>query len=261
LIVCGEHGVRVRPFERQQAHGAFQFAAAEASVERPRSRITRSCALQMRAARQAGRKLLLVAGPAVVPSGAADHVVELIEGGWVDVLFAGNGLASYDIEVALYGTCLGVCVNRPHSSDSGYTHHLRAINAIRAAGGIRPAVECGRLTSGIMHACVRRDVRWVLAGSIRDDGPLPDVVTDVLEAQGQMRAAAEGVGFALMLASRLHATATANLLPAATPLVCVDMATAVLARIRERSPFQTLGVATDVEPFLRALIGELKALD
>ena len=261
LVVCGDRGVRVRPFERQRALGAFQFAGPEVSAERPRSRVVRGCALQMREVRKRGRKLLLVVGPAIVYAGAVGYVVRLIERGYVNVLFAGNGLASYDIELALYGTCLGVHVDKPQLSESGYTHHLRAINAIRRAGGIRPAVERGLLNGGILHACVKWGVEWVLAGSIRDDGPLPDVITDSLEAQAKMRAATEDVGFALLAATGLHATATVNLLPAATPLVCVDIAPTVLARVRDRSPFQTVAIASDVEPFLRALVTELEGLE
>ena len=169
------------------------------------------------------------------------------------VLFAGNGLAVHDIETALYGTSLGVYIDRNIRASEGHEHHLWAINAVRKAGSIRQAVEQGLLTRGIFYTCVQKGVDFVLAGSIRDDGPLPDVVTDILAAQDLMRTKVVGVRFALMMATTLHAIATGNLLPASVKTVCVDINPAVVTKLTDRGTFQAMGLVTDVEPFLREL--------
>jgi len=175
----------------------------------------------------------------------------------VDRLFAGNALAVHDIENALFGTSLGVDLEHALAAEEGHEHHIRAINRVREAGGIRAAVDAGILTSGIMHACIRHDVEFVLAGSIRDDGPLPEVITDVLVAQDKMRALVPEIGFALMVATTLHSVATGNLLPAWVPVVCVDISPATVTKLSDRGTFQTVGVVTDVEPFFRELLIEL----
>lgn len=256
-VVCGQRGIKVIPFERQRARGAFEFMASDISTEKPKNTIIRNCAQLMVQTRREGRRLLLVGGPAIVHTGAVEHVVGLIERGFVHVLFAGNALATHDIELSLFGTSLGVYLDKATLADAGHEHHLRAINTIRRAGGIRAAVEKGIVTSGIMHACVRHGVEVVLGGSVRDDGPLPEVITDVLEAQDRMRAALRGVGFALMVATALHSIATGNLLPAWVPAVCVDISPPVLTKLADRGSFQTIGLVTDVEPFFRSLVQEI----
>jgi lysine-ketoglutarate reductase/saccharopine dehydrogenase-like protein (TIGR00300 family) len=200
---------------------------------------------------------LLVGGPAIVHTGSVRHVVRLIEEGYVHILFAGNALATHDIELALFGTSLGVYMEQAIPADTGHEHHLRAINTIRRCGSIRAAVETGVITSGIMHACVRHNVDFVLAGSIRDDGPLPEVITDVLVAQDKMREFVPQTGFALMVATTLHSVATGNLLPAWVPVVCVDISPATVTKLSDRGTFQTVGVVTDVEPFFRELLIDL----
>jgi lysine-ketoglutarate reductase/saccharopine dehydrogenase-like protein (TIGR00300 family) len=181
----------------------------------------------------------------------------MIRAGYLNVLFAGNALATHDIESALYGTSLGVSMDRGLPAEEGHEHHLRAINTIRRLGGIRAAVEKGVLKSGIMYECVRHHVPFVLAGSVRDDGPLPEVLTDVLEAQRQMREQIHGVGFCLMMATALHSIATGNLLPAWVRVACVDISPATVTKLMDRGSIQTVGVVTDAEPFLRALVHEL----
>ncbi len=260
-IVCGHGGIRVQPNEPQSAEGLFRFMASEVSSEKPKTTIIRNCARQMLEARKRGRKLLLVAGPAIVHTGATPHVVRLIERGYIHRLFAGNALAVHDIEHALFGTSLGVYIERATLAEAGHEHHLRAINAIRRAGSIRAAVEQGLLTRGLMHACVRHDVPFVLAGSIRDDGPLPEVITDTLAAQDAMREAIRDVGFVLMVATALHSIAVGNLLPAWVPVVCVDISPAVLTKLADRGSFQRVGLVTDVEPFFRELIDVLEVLE
>lgn len=261
LIVCGHAGVKVLPIERQAAKGAFEFMASDVSSEKPKHVIIRNCARQMIEARRAGARIVLVGGPAIVHTGAVPHVVKLIEGGFVQAVFAGNALAAHDIEYALYGTSLGVYVDRATLADTGHEHHIRAINTIRRLGGIQAAVDRGVLTSGIMHACVRRGVQFVLGGSVRDDGPLPEVFTDVLEAQAVMRAEARDAGFVLMVATALHSIATGNLLPARIPVVCVDINPMTLTKLGDRGSFQTVSLVSDVEPFFRALVDEIEELE
>jgi lysine-ketoglutarate reductase/saccharopine dehydrogenase-like protein (TIGR00300 family) len=212
----------------------------------------------MRRAHAAGDKILAVLGPAVVHTGSAEHICQLIRTGLLNVLFAGNALATHDIESSLYGTSLGVYLDRGLPAEEGHEHHLRAINTIRRLGGIHAAVAKGKLTSGIMYECVKHDIPFVLAGSIRDDGPLPEVVTDVLDAQRRMRELIHGVGFALMVATALHAIATGNLLPAWVKVACVDINPATVTKLTDRGSIQTVGIVTDAEPFLRAVVNELE---
>jgi len=171
----------------------------------------------------------------------------------LNLLFAGNALATHDIEHALYGTSLGVYLERGALADEGHENHMRAINVIRAAGGIAPAVASGVLQSGIMFQCVRHKVDFVLAGSIRDDGPLPDVITDVVEAQKIMRSRLGGVTIALMMGTMLHSIAVGNLLPASVKTICVDINPSVVTKLTDRGSFQAIGLVTDLEPFLREL--------
>jgi lysine-ketoglutarate reductase/saccharopine dehydrogenase-like protein (TIGR00300 family) len=211
--------------------------------------------------RSSGGKTVVVAGPAVVHTGSGEFLCRLIRSGHVDLLLAGNALAAHDIEQAMFGTSLGVYLDRGQLAESGHEHHLRAINRIRRAGGIRKAVETGLLTSGIMYECVRQGTEFLLAGSIRDDGPLPDVVTDAVEAKKRMREMLRGATFCLMIATTLHSVAVGNLLPAWVKVVCVDINPSTAIKLSDRGTFQTVGLVTDVAPFLRALVEELSAIE
>src|SRR5439155_1602483 len=199
-----------------------------------------------------------VLGPAVVHTGSVEHICQMLRRGYLAIRFAGNALATHDIEQALYGTSLGVSLDQGLPTEEGHEHHLRSINTIRRLGGIRRAVERGVLKSGIMYECVKHDIPFLLAGSIRDDGPLPEVVTDVLEAQRKMRELIRGVGFCLMMATMLHSIATGNLLPAWVKVAFVDINPATVTKLMDRGSIQTVGIVTDVEPFLRALVSELE---
>jgi len=256
-IVVGHDGVRVLPLERPRESSPFGFMSSSVSSEKPKSVNLKGVADAIRETRAAGKKVLLVGGPAIVHTGSAEHVARLIRDGWVQTLFAGNALAAHDIEQAFFGTSLGVSLSKGEALEHGHEHHLRAINRIRRLGGIPQAVEAGALTSGIMYEAIRANLEVVLAGSIRDDGPLPDVVTDTLEAQRLMRRSCHGVGFALLIATALHGIATGNLLPASVRVVCVDINPATVTKLSDRGTFQTIGLVTDVEPFLRALALEL----
>jgi lysine-ketoglutarate reductase/saccharopine dehydrogenase-like protein (TIGR00300 family) len=258
LIVVGRQGLRVFPAETAHRQSLFEFMASPVSSEKPKGVTVREIAAAMQRTRQAGEKILAVLGPAVVHTGSVEHICQLIRHGFLHVLFAGNALATHDIEQALYGTSLGISLARGLPAEEGHEHHLRAINTMRRLGGIRKAVERGVLKSGIMFECVRHNIPFVLAGSIRDDGPLLEVVTDVLVAQQQMREHVHGVGFALMIATMLHAIATGNLLPAWVKVACVDINPATVTKLTDRGSIQTVGVVTDAEPFLRALVNELK---
>lgn len=257
-IVVGRQGLRVFPADPLHRQSLFEFMASPVSSEKPKGVTVREIAATMRRTRAAGEKILAVLGPAVVHTGGVEHICFLIRNGYLNVLFAGNALATHDIEQALYGTSLGVYLDRGLPAEEGHEHHLRAINTIRRCGGIASAINRGLLKSGIMFECVRRGIPFVLAGSIRDDGPLPEVVTDVLEAQRRMREEIHGVGFCLMIATMLHSIATGNLLPGWVKVACVDINPATVTKLTDRGTAQSVGIVTDVEPFLRSLVEELK---
>ena len=252
-IVVGHQGIRVTPLERSPERNVFEFMASSVSSEKPKGIVIREVSAQIRAAKKEGGRVMVVAGPAVVHTGAGTHLEQLIESGWVDVLFAGNALAVHDIEQALYGTSLGIYLEKGIPAKEGHEHHMRAINTIRRAGGIRKAVEQGVLKSGIMAACVRKGIEFVLAGSIRDDGPLPEVMTDMVMAQDALRKVLPGVSVCVMIATMLHSIAAGNVIPASVKLVCVDINPAVVTKLTDRGSFQAIGLVTDVEPFLREL--------
>jgi lysine-ketoglutarate reductase/saccharopine dehydrogenase-like protein (TIGR00300 family) len=257
-VVVGRQGTRVFPPEAEiRKHELFEFMASPVSSERPKAVSVREIAHAMQKTRAAGEKVLAVLGPAVVHTGGSEIVAKMIRDGFINVLFAGNALATHDIEQAFYGTSLGVSLDRGLPTDEGHEHHLRTINSIRRCGGIRKAVESGKLASGIMYECIRRDIPFVLAGSIRDDGPLPEVVTDTLEAQDAMRRLIPGVGFCLMVATTLHSIAVGNLLPAWVKVACIDISPATVTKLMDRGSTQTVGIVSDAEPFLRALVNEL----
>ena len=252
-VVCGAEGIKLTPLERARQPEVFQFMGSAVSSEKPKAQLVQRLAVEMRAIKRSGKKILVVAGPAVVHTGSGPYLERLIRGGFVHTLFAGNGLATHDIESALYGTSLGVRLDQRIAVKDGHDHHMRAINTIRGLGSIRQAVKRGVLKRGIMHACVSRGVPFVLSGSIRDDGPLPDVITDTLRAQEAMRRHIEGTGLALMIASTLHAIATGNILPATVKTVCVDINPAVVTKLSDRGTFQGIGIVSDTESFLREL--------
>jgi len=258
-IVVGHKGVRVIPLQRpREQQEVFAFMGSAVSSEKPKAILIREIAAQMKANRARGGKTLVVGGPAIAHTGSAPLLVKLIEGGYVDYLFAGNALATHDIEAAFFGTSLGISLAEGTQTENGHQHHIRAINRIRRAGGIRQAVEQGLLTKGIMHACVTHGVEYILAGSIRDDGPLPDVITDVIEAQEKMREVVHrGVDLALMISTMLHSIAVGNLLPASVTTVCVDINPAVVTKLADRGSFQAIGLVADAEGFLRQLVTEL----
>lgn len=257
FVVVGHSGVKVEPQGKPVDTDSFSFMSSDVSTEKPKGAVVKHIAQSFRDARYQGKKILVVGGPAIVHTGAGTHFIRLIEAGYVDILFAGNALAVHDIEFALYGTSLGVYLNQGIPAVHGHENHMRAINTIKKHGGIKQAVKEGVLTKGIMHTCVTHNIPYLLAGSIRDDGPLPDVITGVVEAQRTMRKMVGGVGLALMIATTLHSVAVGNLLPASVTTICVDINPTVATKLADRGSFQAHGVVTDVEPFLRELCDEL----
>jgi lysine-ketoglutarate reductase/saccharopine dehydrogenase-like protein (TIGR00300 family) len=227
------------------------------SSEKPQALQVRQIAQQMRECKQAGQRILWVGGPAIVHTGGAPALSRLVEHGYVDVLFAGNALAVHDIESNMYGTSLGVDLSKGSGVDHGHENHIRAINRVRSHGSIAAAVDAGAITDGLMYSMVKADKPFVLVGSVRDDGPLPDVYTDVIEGQRAMRAQLQDVGFSIMVATMLHAIATGNILPASIPLVCVDINPSTVTKLSDRGSAQAQGVVTDIGLFLEQLAVEL----
>lgn len=261
LYVVGHGGLRVHPMERPREGQAFEFMSSAVSSEKPKARVVASVAELLRDTREAGKDVIVVCGPAVVHTGAGEHLTRLVRSGYVSVLFGGNAVATHDIESALYGTSLGVSLSEGIPIPGGHEHHLRAINTIRRCGSIAAAVEQGVLTSGLMHTLVTTGTPFVLAGSVRDDGPMPDVITDVIEAQRVMRPYCRTAGACLMLSTMLHAIATGNMLPGSVPTVCVDINPAVVTKLADRGSWQTIGIVTDVGLFLEQVADELGCLE
>lgn len=249
-VVVGNEGVRVRAMSRPRDAGSFEFMTSDASSEKPKGVVTAEIAGRIRKAKERGGKVLVVAGPAVVHTGAGVPLARMVRDGWVDVLFAGNGFATHDIESNVMGTSLGVSVREGSGVESGHSNHLRVINEVRRYGSIANAVEAGYIDGGILYECVRHNVPFVLGGSVRDDGPLPDVYTDVVQAADAMRYMLPGVAVALVLGTTLHGIATGNLLPADVEMISVDINPAVATKLADRGSKQAMGVVTDVGLFV-----------
>ncbi len=257
-VVVGRQGIRVFPPELQPRTELFEFMSSAVSSEKPKGVTVREIAAAMKRTRAANEKILAVLGPAVVHTGGSECISWLIRKGFLHVLFAGNALATHDMEQSIYGTSLGVSLDRGLPAAEGHEHHLRTINSIRRLGGIAAAVAQGKLQSGIMFECIKNQIPFVLAGSIRDDGPLPEVITDSLQAQDAMRKLIPGVGFCLMLATTLHSIATGNLLPGWVKVACIDINAATVTKLMDRGSTQTIGIVSDAEPFLRSLVEQLQ---
>lgn len=252
-VVVGREGVRVRAPEKPRGASPFEFMASEVSSEKPKALLVASVAERIRAAKADGGKLLAVCGPALIHTGAGPGLARLVREGWIDVLFAGNGFATHDIECNVLGTSLGVSVSEGNPTEGGHSNHLRVINEVRRYGSIAEAVKAGYIDGGVMYECIQHQVPYVLGGSVRDDGPLPDVYTDVVQAADAMRRLIDGVAVALMLASTLHAIATGNILPASVETYCVDINQAVVTKLADRGSHQALGIVTDVGLFVEEL--------
>ena len=257
FVVVGVSGIKIVPEFRERDRLGFAFMTNEISSERRVEVGVARIAAMMKDVKRTGDRIAFVAGPVVVHTGGGAYFRDLIRGGYVDVLLSGNALAVHDAEQALYGTSLGVDLETGRAIEGGHRHHMRAINAICRAGGLRQAVQAGVLTSGVMYECITHGVDYVLAGSVRDDGPLPDTVVNLVEAQDRYAAALDRVGLVLVLSTMLHGIGVGNMLPAWVRLVCVDINPAVVTKLADRGSSQTVGIVTDVGLFLRQLASAL----
>jgi lysine-ketoglutarate reductase/saccharopine dehydrogenase-like protein (TIGR00300 family) len=259
MIVVGEQGIKIIPQERpREGVDIFQFMSSSSSSERPTQHIARKVATDIYNTKKEGGKMIVVSGPVLVHSGAVDALASLIRMGYVDGLLAGNALAVHDVENALLGTSLGMRVNDGTLAIRGHRNHMQAINEVFKAGGLKALTEKKILQSGVMYECIKNNVPFVLAGSIRDDGPIPDVVTDVVEAQRKYKEVIKGAKLVLMLSTMLHSIAVGNMLSASVKVVAVDISQPVVTKLIDRGTAQAIGIVTDVGAFLPIVVDNLK---
>ncbi len=256
-VLCGSSSVRLSPPARDRDARLFGFMQSEVSSERSVEHAVHRIAEELRAIRQARGGIVAVAGPVVVHTGGAPALASLVKAGYVQGLLAGNALAVHDVECALYGTSLGLDLSTGRPVDQGHRNHMRAINRITGAGSLAAAVEQGILRSGVMYEAIRAGVPYALAGSIRDDGPLPETINDMIRAQAAYERILEGASLVLMLGSMLHSIAVGNMLPSWVKAVCVDIAPPVITKLADRGSAQTVGIVTDAGLFLRGLAAVL----
>ncbi len=261
LIVVGEKGVRVVPPERPRKSTYFEFMGGRVSTERPTQQMIEAIAKEIVTLKRNGGKIAVVAGPAVDHTGARDALAAMIRDGYIDLLLSGNALAVHDMEISIFGTSLGMDIKSGIPVPGGNRHHLYTISKIIAAGGIKRAVEKGIVRDGIMYECIKRNVRFILAGSIRDDGPLPEVITDVMEAKKEMKKALRDIDMVIMLATMLHSIAVGNLLPSNVKTICVDSNPATVTKLMDRGTQQAIGVVTDVGLFVPELYRKIKEVE
>jgi len=262
-VVVGSEGIRTKRSSttlKQNSSEEFSFMGAGVSSERRVELIVEQIAWDLRRIRDQGGKAVVTAGPVVIHTGGSEHLQTLIRGGYIHGLLGGNAIAVHDIEQALMGTSLGMDMQRGVSVHGGHRHHLKAINAIRRCGSIANAVEQGVLHSGVMYECVKNNVPFSLAGSIRDDGPLPDTQMDLIQAQADYARLIEGADLILMLSTMLHSIGVGNMTPAGVKLVCVDINPAVVTKLSDRGSLESIGVVTDVGLFLSLLVNQLNKL-
>jgi len=260
-IVIGESGVRITPPERpREGMNIFEFMGSSSSSERPTQHIAKRVAEDIYKTKKSGGKIVIVGGPAIVHTGAAGTIAELIRGGFIDAVLAGNALAVHDIEYATLGTSLGMNVDDGTLAVRGHRNHMDAINSVFKAGSISNMVKTKKLKKGIMYECVKRKIPFVLAGSIRDDGPLPDVITDVSEAQRKYKEVLKDAKIVIMISTMLHSIATGNMLPADVKVIVIDISQPTVTKLMDRGTWQALGIVSDVGAFLPLVINEIKKL-
>ena len=253
-IVVGLDGVKVTPPNRSRdEQQVFEFMNSDVSSEKPLMNIIKGIAEEMKEIKAKGGKIGIVGGPAIVHTGSGKYLAALVREGYIDVIMAGNALATHDMESNIFGTSLGIEVETGKIVAHGHTHHMRTINKINRSGSIRDAVEDGTLTGGIMYECIKNDVPYVLAGSIRDDGPLPDVITDTVDSQNEMRKYAQQLDMVIMIATMLHSIATGNMLPSRVKTICVDINPSTVTKLSDRGSAQVIGIVTDIGSFLPLL--------
>lgn len=261
LIVTGEKGIKILPQERpREGVDIFQFMSSSSSSERPSQQIAKKVALDIVKTKRDSGKIVIVAGPVVVHSGASDIIAKMIKLRLIDGILAGNALAVHDIENALLGTSLGMHVDDGTLAVRGHRNHMLVVNEVFKAGSIRSMVKTGKLTKGIMYECIKEDIPFVLCGSIRDDGPIPDVITDVVEAQMQYKSVLKDAKLVIMLSTMLHSIAVGNMLPASVKVIAVDINQPVVTKLLDRGTSQAIGVVTDIGSFLPIVMRNLETL-
>ena len=257
LILCSSDSVRIFPPFRERSTDEFGFMQNDVSSERSVDVSVSMIASEMKKQKSAGGKIVVVSGPVVIHTGGAPHLAELIRKGYIHGLLGGNATAVHDIECAFFGTSLGVDLKTGKPVDEGHRNHMRAINRINHHGSIKKAVENNDLKTGVMYEVIKNNIPFALAGSLRDDGPLPDTINDMIEAQAAYAEIIKGASMVLMLSSMLHSIATGNMLPAWVKTICVDINPAVVTKLADRGSGQAIGIVTDVGLFLRALAQKL----
>lgn len=261
LVVVGEDGIKITPPERpREGSNVFEFMGSSSSSERPTQHIAKKVAEDIYKTKKQKGKIIIVGGPAIVHTGAADSVAELIRLGYIDGVLAGNALAVHDIEYATLGTSLGMNVHDGSLAVKGHRNHMDTINAVFKSGSIAKMVKSGKLRRGIMYECVKRKVPFVLAGSIRDDGPLPDVITDTAIAQKRYKEILKGAKMVIMVSTMLHSIATGNMIPANVKVIVVDINQPTVTKLMDRGTWQALGIVTDVGAFLPLVAQEIKKI-
>jgi lysine-ketoglutarate reductase/saccharopine dehydrogenase-like protein (TIGR00300 family) len=258
LVVVGEEGVLVSYPDRPRTSSTFEFMHGTVSSERPSETLIAQIAKELLEVHKAGGKIILVGGPAIIHTGADKAVAEMVRKGYINVLFAGNALATHDVEFNLFGTSLGMDIKTGRPVMGGHRHHIYAISEIMRVGSLKNAVDQGVLTGGIMYECVKHNVPFVLAGSIRDDGPLPDVIQDTMVAQDEMRKYVSGCKMVLMVATLLHSIAVGNCLPSNVKTVCVDINPASVTKLMDRGTTQAIGIVSDAGTFFPLLAEQIE---
>ena len=261
MIVTGEKGVRILPEERpREGVDIFQFMSSTSSSERPTQQIARKIAMDIYNTKNSGGKIIVTAGPVVVHSGAADSLAKMIRMGYVNGLLTGNALAVHDIENSLFGTSLGMNVKNGTLAIRGHRNHMQAINEVFRAGSIEEMVKKDILKSGIMYECIKNKVEYALSGSIRDDGPIPGVITDIIQAQNKYRSILRNTRMVLMLSTMLHSIAVGNMIPARVKVVAVDISQAVVTKLLDRGTTQAIGIVSDIGAFLPMVLHQLEQI-
>jgi lysine-ketoglutarate reductase/saccharopine dehydrogenase-like protein (TIGR00300 family) len=259
MIVVGEQGVRIIPQERpREGVDIFQFMSSTSSSERPTQQIARKVANDLYNIKKEGGRIIVVSGPVLIHSGATEALAKLIRMGYVHGLLAGNALAVHDVENALMGTSLGMHVIDGTLAIRGHRNHMQAINEVFKAGSLKAMVKKRILKRGVMYECITNDVPFVLAGSVRDDGPIPDVLTDIVEAQREYKRVVKGAKMVLMLSTMLHSIAVGNMLPATVKVIAVDISQPVVTKLLDRGTTQAIGIVTDVGAFLPLVVQYLE---
>ncbi|MDQ6723140.1 MAG: TIGR00300 family protein, partial [Thermoproteota archaeon] len=261
LIVTGERGIKITPQERPRGGvDMFQFMSSSSSSERPSQQIAKKVAYDIYKTKQLGGKIIVVSGPVLVHSGSSDILAKLIRYGYVDGILAGNALAVHDIENALMGTSLGMHVDDGTLAVRGHRNHMMIVNEVFKAGSIKSMVENKILKNGVMYECIINNVPFVLCGSIRDDGPIPDVITDIVEAQKQYKELLKDAKLVLMFSSMLHSIAVGNMIPASVKVIAVDINQPVVTKLLDRGTTQAIGIVTDIGSFLPLIMKQLESL-